>query len=379
MAPPAARQTAAAGNPSGWSDVAHRLNTVCPYFTMFPLDFPLEILADAKPGQWVLDPFCGRGTTLFAARRLGLGSVGIDVSPVAAAIAQAKVVPIASAKVEAQATEMLTCGYEPQDVPAGEFWNYIYHTDTLKDIRSLREQLMKRPRDRTADVLRTVALGILHGPIFKSPTYLSNQMPRTYATQPAGAVRYWKLHDMRPPRIPVLKTLLKRIRYTLAIVPSASVAGDVWRGDSREVLPRLKRRFDRVVTSPPYYGMNTYVPDQWLRNWFLGGPPFAEYNTAGQISQGGTELFSNALAAVWCAVAARCWVGATMAIRFGALPSARVDPEGLLLQSLTDADAGWSVREVRDAGEPDNRARQAVQFKGAGQYSREIDCIALLT
>ena len=42
----------------------HRLNAVCPYFTMFPLEFPLRILAEAQADHWVLDPFCGRGTTL---------------------------------------------------------------------------------------------------------------------------------------------------------------------------------------------------------------------------------------------------------------------------------------------------------------------------
>jgi hypothetical protein len=26
-----------------------------------------------------------------------------------------------------------------------------------------------------------------------------------------------------------------------------------------------------IITSPPHYGMRTYLPDQWLRNWFLGG------------------------------------------------------------------------------------------------------------
>lgn len=45
-----------------------RLNAVCPYFTMFPLDFPYQHLLDAQPGEWVLDPFCGRGTTNYAAR-----------------------------------------------------------------------------------------------------------------------------------------------------------------------------------------------------------------------------------------------------------------------------------------------------------------------
>ena len=48
---------------------------------MFPLDFPLGILkAHARPNARVLDPFSGRGTTNFAARVLGLRTIGIDAS-----------------------------------------------------------------------------------------------------------------------------------------------------------------------------------------------------------------------------------------------------------------------------------------------------------
>ena len=35
--------------------------------------------------------------------------------------------------------------------------------------------------------------------------------------------------------------------------------------------------FDWVITSPPYYGMRTYIPDQWLRNWFVGDPDVVDY------------------------------------------------------------------------------------------------------
>ena len=37
------------------------LNAVCPYYTMYPLDFPLRVLKEhGDEGDWVIDPFCGR-------------------------------------------------------------------------------------------------------------------------------------------------------------------------------------------------------------------------------------------------------------------------------------------------------------------------------
>lgn len=358
--------------------LGHRLNTVCPYFTMFPLDFPLGLLRNAKRGQWVLDPFCGRGTTMFAARRLGLGSVGIDVNPVAVAIARAKVAPVEAENVKALAKDLLAGGHEPRNIPAGVFWNSIYHPRTLQELCSLREQLVDHDGP-TADVLRAITLGILHGPLTKGvPTYLSNQMPRTYATKPDAAVRFWNTRKMEPPRVCVLDALLRRIKYSLALVPPTPVRGEVHHGDARLILPRLRRKFDWVITSPPYYGMYTYVSDQWLRSWFLGGSPDVDYNARQQISQGGVGGFSTGLAQVWKWAAARCSPRSTMGIRFGALPSALVDPEELLRHSLELADVGWEVQEVRDAGTPKNQARQAAQFKKVGNYAPEIDCIATL-
>jgi len=67
------------------------LNAICPYYTMFPLEFPISVLKRVgKPRLRVLDPFCGRGTTIFAARLKGHRAFGIDSSPIAIAIARAK-------------------------------------------------------------------------------------------------------------------------------------------------------------------------------------------------------------------------------------------------------------------------------------------------
>jgi site-specific DNA-methyltransferase (adenine-specific) len=52
------------------------------HFAPYPLDLcRIPMLASCPPGGLVLDPFCGTGTTLLVACRLGLKSVGIDISP----------------------------------------------------------------------------------------------------------------------------------------------------------------------------------------------------------------------------------------------------------------------------------------------------------
>lgn len=51
------------------------------HFAPYPLDLcKIPILATSPPNGVVLDPFCGTGTTLLAARNLGRQSIGIDVS-----------------------------------------------------------------------------------------------------------------------------------------------------------------------------------------------------------------------------------------------------------------------------------------------------------
>jgi hypothetical protein len=339
------------------------LNGLCPYFTMFPLTFPLSVLASrAQSGDEVLDPFCGRGTTNYAARLLGLGTVGVDASPVAAAITASKLVSVRPAAVVAEAQHILE-SEPPAAVPEGQFWRAAFHRDVLADLCRLRVALLRDCAAPARLALRGLLLGALHGPQQRMlPGYFSNQCPRTYAPKPAYAVRYWRAHGLRPQRVDVLDIVKRRAERYFA--HRLSSPGKARLADSRSLAalqPRVpKRRFRWIITSPPYYGMRTYVADQWLRFWFLGGPDTVDYSHGEQLVHGSPEVFIEDLRKVWKNAASVSEENARLVIRFGGIADRAADPLYIVKDSLWDS--GWRIQTLRPAGTANAGKRQADTF-----------------
>lgn len=125
----------------------------------------------------------------------------------------------------------------------------------------------------------------------------------------------------------------------------------------------MSAQFSSVVTSPPYFGMRTYVPDQWLRFWFLGGPPIATYTHADQLSHGSAVDFAEQLSAVWTNVARACVPGASFTIRFGGIHDRQARPRDIMLDALHGASWRLRVLTVRSAGLSTRGKRQADQFR----------------
>jgi len=60
---------------------------------MYPTQKPVALISEfvrlfSKPGDMILDPFCGSGTTLYAAKELHRKAIGCDVSAEACALAE---------------------------------------------------------------------------------------------------------------------------------------------------------------------------------------------------------------------------------------------------------------------------------------------------
>jgi DNA modification methylase len=62
------------------------------HFATFPPEIPRRcILAGSRPGDTVLDPFLGSGTTLMVADRLGRSGIGVELSPTYAEMARKRI------------------------------------------------------------------------------------------------------------------------------------------------------------------------------------------------------------------------------------------------------------------------------------------------
>src|SRR5688572_19924380 len=73
----------------------HEIEGIHPYPAKFIPSIPQTLLSmlPVARGTAVFDPFCGSGTTMVEAQRLGLPSVGVDLNPIACLISRVKTAP----------------------------------------------------------------------------------------------------------------------------------------------------------------------------------------------------------------------------------------------------------------------------------------------
>ena len=254
----------------------HRFHSICPYFAMFPESFAEKwILRLTKPGEFVMDPFSGRGTTATVALLNGRGAIASDVNDVAVCLTRAKTLAPSYntllRRIEALSLEFHSQHWLKRASEMPEFFLFAFAKKTLAQLLYLRETLGWRSSGVDA-MVAALALGSLHGEL-SAPKYFSNQMPRTISTKPAYSVRFWQRHGLVAPSRDVFEILRAHANFRYESPaprgPAFVLAKDV------RLLPNAKLdKFQPrcLITSPPYQDMTNFEEDQWLRLWLLGGP-----------------------------------------------------------------------------------------------------------
>ena len=283
----------------------HSFHPMCSYLASFPAALAHTFIARySRPGDVVLDPFSGRGTTPLQACAEGRIGVGNDLNPFAHLLTASKIEPatrpaavsrltqlrlgwIADAAAWTELGEGVAAQSDMARVPAAGSNGgpaggseavppevaLAFHPMTFGQLLYVRASL--RLDDRTDRFLAAAITGILHG---KSASYLSELMPNTFSMAPRYVRDFAARTAFASPRRDVFAGLGSKLDRLFRQAPP-STEGVALLGDARDVAPRAQEalrasgRPDRarlVVTSPPYLRVVKYGYYNWLRTWFLG-------------------------------------------------------------------------------------------------------------
>ena len=271
-----------------YSTAAARWAGVGPYYAMFPATFADKVISRyTEPGDVIIDPFSGRGTSLFSAAVLGRRGIGVEINPVGWVYSQAKLHPATEDSVMERLVEIagISWRYRDQARNAPSFFHSCYRPNVLRFLLAARSHLKWRRRkiDWTAMAFLLINL---HG---KRADSFSNQMRQTKSMSPGYAVRWWRERNLTPPELDPIDFLSKRLQWRYRKGIPDLEESRVYLGDSTAVLPEVPRywgpehrRARLLLTSPPYRGITNYHYDQWLRLWLLGGAPAPNAGSGGR-------------------------------------------------------------------------------------------------
>lgn len=263
---------------NGFGTAESRWARFGPYYAMFPLDFAFDIVNTySKKGEYIIDPFAGRGSSIYAAGVLGRQGLGIEINPVGWLYGSVKLRPAIKKLVLGRLSQIysIQLDYNSEIEKLHDFFRMCYCDKVLAFLLSARDHLNWKTNEVDA-TLMSILLLYLHGKLGEG---FSNQMRMTRAMGINYSINWWKKHNfIQPPVIDPFDFMSKRIEWRYAkgipnITESYMILGD----SAIELCGIVKRakkndiKFSLLFTSPPYNSVTDYHTDQWLRLWLLGG------------------------------------------------------------------------------------------------------------
>ena len=265
---PIARR-AAGELPSSWKAAGrgwgHPLHKLSPYVGGFPPALArFFVLSLSDPGDVVLDPFSGRGTTMLEARLCGREGIATDAFEYAYVLSRAKAEPLALDELETYLRAKLAEAARVEVALDNDDLRVFFADSTLDELLRLRE-VLRGDESREANFAKAVVCGVLHGP---SKMFLSAPQKDQTSSTVGYVRRYLERNGIERPERDVLTSALAKARRSgLDRLPAQR--GVVHRSDCR-ALPLADESVDLIVTSPPYLAVLDYAWNNWLRLWWLG-------------------------------------------------------------------------------------------------------------
>jgi site-specific DNA-methyltransferase (cytosine-N4-specific) len=241
----------------GRQDLTHGAH---PYPAKFIPQIPHELIeAYSKPGDTVLDPMCGSGTTLVEAISMGREALGVDINPISTLISAAKTRPLSDDQLNTlrSMSAMIERGTREGSATVPTFTNrdHWFRKDVAAELANILAIVNTLPDEPTRTLAQCTFSAVLVG--------VSNQDSETRWARVDRAV------DASETRRRFLRHLGEDIVRNLELRARARAAATVTHGDARS-LPFRANTVDLVVTSPPYANSHDYYLYNKLRMYWLG-------------------------------------------------------------------------------------------------------------
>lgn len=273
-----------------WMPVGERAtHLIHPYPAKLLRQIPAFFLSSellSKPGDTVLDPFCGSGTVLLEGMLHQRVALGADANPLARLISTVKVRDYDAEELERQLYAVLRRArrYKHAPVPPVENVNYWFYPHVIQQLAKLRRAIdaIAAPDVRA---FFAVCLSVCVRRASRADPRLSvpvrlreNQYPAGHAFRESANARLRQLRrqDVLQDFAIVAGANIARARSLRAMLKdtvSASIVGtDARRLDETATqVPSLPvASVDLILTSPPYVGAQKYIRASSLSLGWLG-------------------------------------------------------------------------------------------------------------
>ena len=235
-----------------------------PYPARFIESIPRSLIQvlEVPSERFVLDPFCGSGTTLLEAQKLGKKSIGIDLNPIACLISRVKTQPINSdlLNIGEGVCKIAREHYEKDilEIPQIPNLDHWFKVDVQKAIFALISEINKIEDLELQDALRFSLSSII--------VRVSNQESDT---RYAAVDKKTKGDDVFYGFRLVFHKLLEAKKGRNCPCESTVINQDILK-----VTPNIvKEKIGLAVTSPPYPNAYEYWLYHKYRMWWLGYDP----------------------------------------------------------------------------------------------------------
>jgi hypothetical protein len=184
-----------------------------PYYAMFPLDFAFEVVEKySKKGDFIIDPFSGRGSSIYAGGVLGRHSLGIEINPVGWLYGKVKLQPANKEKVIDRLLEIYSKRnyYKQVSEQMPMFYRMCYCDEVLKFLLAARKYLDWKNNNVDA-TLMSILLVYLHGKLGEG---MSNQMKMTKAMGMKYSMNWWEKKKLtKPPEINPIDFVMSKLNW----------------------------------------------------------------------------------------------------------------------------------------------------------------------